>query len=608
MGPRPRRDLSERGDRLTAFKRLREAVDDQFSRVPVELPEGAQLTWSRGLMAEVGTSPLGLSCRLSQWAAEPGTGTPLLWRENTAVTWAYFGAHHPFAISRDVLSSEWVERIFVEPSLARELTGVFSFFAIDARRGRAIIVGDRLGVQALHYGHDRHGTWRISTHAMWLMLANGHDGAVEPAGFLAHMGFGYPVAPHTEVYRGVCKMPPAGYITVGLDSLRQATYAAPVVPGETLQDELIPRLVFAVDSAMNSTLGSHQPLLGLTAGKDSLCLASIATRPMLTGTLGVPSCADQVQARHISNTLGWPHLVGTVCSPELLPAWASHVSFQSAGLATASYVDMAAFVDAYVPRGSAFVMGEGGECVRDFFQANGRPALTTLQQDYVTPVDYLRETLVPALLHELRDYPGALLASVRDGRGQEDDRLFATYFYRFQRMPGNFSLRHAVLGSLRARLSPFLDTRFMEHAYGLHPQEHTNSRVHRLMIAYSRPALLQFFERPARTPYSAQHWHERFADGMGPAVEQILVDALPYCDDVFAPHGIRDMCRRNIVKPSRAIYHLLRIVSFVLARRLLRAEAATQLGEIERQQVVLFSYSAPSVESGTAAVPAARSR
>lgn len=482
--------------------------------------------------------------RFEVWEADPGTGTPVVWSEDGDLAWGYFGAQEEAA-----LGTEWVRRLFEEPHRARELSGVFALLAADRARRRVLAVGDRLGVQGVYWGRTAEGAWRVATHLMWLLQDLGHDGSVDPEGFVAHMGFGYTGQP---VYRGVEKLGPAGHAVWSGEDIIKSVYWQEPGPGEARLEELAEALQRATP---------RQGVLGVTAGKDSLVLAAATgdTPPQWTGTFGVAGCADHVQGEKISERLGSKHLAAGVCEGDDFGSWASHVAFHSAGLATASYADMAAFAGGAVPPGQTLIMGEGGECVRRFFGAN---PLATLTGQYMTPPAYLRQTLAMPV----EGYPERLVEAVRAPLGEIEDDAFALRFYRTVRMPGNFSLRQAVLAPLRPKVSPFLDSRFLDGAYGLSRWWHEDSRLHRTLVERLRPQLLDLFDAPAQTPVTTQEWEKRFAGDIGEQVGKMLEEALPQCEDVFRAGGLRALLER----PSRSVYHLLRMVSFARARQILR--------------------------------------
>lgn len=395
---------------------------------------------------------------------------------------------------------------------------------------------------------------------MRLLRETSHDGSVEPEGLARHMGFGYTELP---VYRGVEKVPPAGHVLVSRDGARQRVYWE--APGSS-QAEVDHLASVLTDAA------PREGLLGATAGKDSLCLAAAmaAGPPRWTGTFGAPGCADQAQGQEVAQRLGSAHRTWGVCSPEDFPCWSSHVAYHSAGLATASYADMAAFVARVVPPRTPFVMGEGGECVRQFF---GPDPAARLTQQYMTPLEYLEATLSapPA------GYPQRMLGAVRESLGAADDETFAVRFYRNRRMSGNFSLRQAVLAPLSPKVSPFLDSRFLDGACGLGREWSADSRLHRALIERLAPQFLDLFDAPAKSDTTVQDWEARFAGGIGEQAARMLEDALPECGDVLRADGVRRLCEQTILRPSRAVYHLLRVLSFARGRQILRGAASRAL-------------------------------
>jgi hypothetical protein len=485
-------------------------------------------------------------------------------------------------VSSETLTSEWLERLFADPSLARELPGVFGFIAHDRRSSRLLAIGDRLGIQAMHLHEDAAGTWRVSTHLSWLLLAADHDGALNEQGFFAHMGFGYPISGDEGVYDGVRKLSPSSYLVLSNGYAQEGTYWYPPEPSTDPEPFYSEETVSDLQAAIGSALTDGRLFLGLTAGKDSLCLASVLpdAASTVTGTFGHFESADQVQANQIQAVLGSRHVRVPASPLEEFPRWAQHVSLQSGGLTTASYVDKAWFTAVHIPAGYAYVMGEGGECVRDFFGSGGRDPIETLTQDYMTPLPYLRSTLSPRFSSWLDDYPGNLLSYSKSIAGAADERAYALSFYRYQRMPGNFSLRHAVVGSLRARVSPFLDPRFVARSYGLATRWHEKANLHRRIIATARPELLPFFDRPVKTIATPQDWGARLVAGVGNAMYELLDSTLASSEDAFDADGVRALCRQTIVRPSRAMYHLFRILSLTLARHALRAEARSRLAGI----------------------------
>lgn len=551
-----------------------------------DLPAGAHLTWARGVMAISPPRRLLRGPSLSWLPARPGAGTPLVWCDEPDVAWFYFGGQHPRTVAPEVLSTVWIRRLLQSPQPARQLSGVFALVVFDKQHHTTIALGDRLGVQGLHVGRGRDGAWHLSTHLAWLLLALGHDGAVNDRAFTAHVAFGYGVDPDRDVYANVHAVRPGEYLRLSDDGSMSMRYWR--MPEPTRMEPVDSGgLVGALRSASAAAADGADVFLGLTAGKDSLCLASaMADICPRTGTLGAYGCADLLQGAELARLLGWPHVMRPVCSTADFFRWADYVAFQSAGLATTSYVDMAAFVSRAVPRGCAFVMGEGGECVRDFFRASGRPALQALVDDYMTPRPYLAATLAPRLLNRMGTYPADFVDRLYAMSGARDVDGFLSSFYRTQRMSGNFSLRHAVLSPLRPKISPFLDSRFIDIAYPASTSQHEGSALHRRLIAHARPDLLPFFEAPIRTVQGTQNWPLRFPR-LATRLRQRLAEDLRYSDDVLDPPGVLALCDAAAAQPSRAMYHLLRLFSFVRWRALLRTSGRDRLRSLETRRVVI---------------------
>ena len=556
----------------------------------IAIPAGAQLTWATAWMLDRRDSPSGGAYQLRIWRAEPGAGTPLLWAHDGSVLWAYFGGQNPTATEADALSDSWIRNFLIDPALADRLSGVFALVAVDLITGRIAVASDRLGVQGIYYTQQDGTISHVATHLMWLLLATQHDGAVDDEACVSHFAYGYTVAGTQTVYRNVNRLPAASWLIAGSGAPQVREYwhytdgaAAPRV-GEL--NEMLRR-------AMAPWPGPAL-FLPLTAGKDSLCLAALLPEhaPVHTGTFGLAESADRLQGRALAAALQAPYAGVDVCEAAALDKWIGHVAFHSAGLATASYVDMARFVDRAVPDGTPVVLGEGGECVRDFFSGPDGSA-TALSRDYMTAAPLLRTSLNARLSGLLVDYPAAMLDRARESAAQPDEASFALHFYRAIRMPGNFSLRHAVLAPLRPKLSPFLDRDFVAAAYGLPQKWFAGSLLHRVMLEAARPEWLEFFDHPLRATATTQGWRERLGGETGRTLADSLGNNLQSCDDVFDVGGVTELLRNTSALADKAIYHLLRIASFAAARRLLRSEAAAHAAGIaSRSQLILAQVDA----------------
>lgn len=494
--------------------------------------------------------------------AAPGEGTPVCGGSGLRFRWLWFGLDAPG------LCEDEVGKLFEDPSGFARFRGVWAFFAADPAGRRTLCAADRLGIQAVYY---RPELAFVSTNPMWLLTATGHDGSCLREGLEDHLGFGYAIHPERQYYRGVVRLAPASYRITSDGSSRTVRYwdGESTPGGEPDLDSLVAILREA------GRAPGREPWFGLTAGKDSLCLASVAE----TGrgiTFGDPGCADQVQGRELAALLGWEHRTATLCEPADFERWCHWIAEHSAGLTTGSYVDMLDAIERTIPVGGAFVMGEAGECVRDFFRSTGGSPIDYLAANYVTPGDFVRRTLV----EELRpgaEYPGPLLE--RAGLLAGDPARAALSFYRNCRMPGNFAQRNAVLAPLRAKLAPFADARFIDDSYGLGAAWFGGSRLHRELIARVRPGLLPLFDSPRTQGTSPQEWVARTGGPLRETILRILEDAAPSLPEGWDREGVLELARQQPL-PPRAVYYLLRVVPLSIAAKLVKTGQGSGVPEV----------------------------
>jgi hypothetical protein len=523
------------------------------------------------------------------WKTPDGSGTPFLWSDSNPLQWGYLGTRDPRAWSPAVLSPDWLRQVFDYPRLLADLPDIFGLVIVDREHHKTLVACDRLGIQSIYYTNTADGNWLVSSQGMWLLLEAGHDGSINHDAFVSHMGFGYNIHPTPGLYSGVNRLPPGGYLVLEDTRLSTGVYWSAPELTEDLTEGAVSALKDTLRAATVETNLVDKLFLGLSAGKDSLCIASVLasdTAP-LTGTLGIDGCADRLQGVALASRFGWQHPTHEVATVSEFADRVKHIAFYTAGMATASYADFVSFIDRCIPTDAAFIMGEGGECVRDFFRMEGGTFMDKLIQVYTTPIEYLRATLSPRFASALNDYPANIIQSAKTASNEFDDDAFVVHFYRYQRMYGNFGPRHDALSALRARICPFEDAHFIESTYRLKPSYYQASGVHRAIIAHARPDLLPFFDQPITSNQHVQDWQMRFVTGIGAVVRQLLVEALPLCSDIFDRDRVLTLCDANIQAPSRAIYHLLRLVSFAVARQMLRAEAVSRLAMIDQSSFTL---------------------
>jgi len=506
-----------------------------------------------------------------------GIGTPAYWESLDDICWAYFGAQ----LSNGV-SSEWARHAFATPDLLRELTGVFCLIMIDRVNDRAMAVTDRLGVQAVYYSEQGRRLW-VSSHLMWLLMSSGHDGTLDKAGFLDLLTFGHTVDFGRNVYSGVKRLPNGNVLMLSRGSPTLKQYWTFPAQRSPLTAQAVSRVSASMRQSVLNASKISGALVGTTAGKDCLAVASTipAGANVLAGTFGDPASADRSQGATLSRFFARGHVHSDLCPPSELEYWLDHIAFHSAGLATGAYVDMARFVAVCVPKGSSYVMGEGGEAVRDLFPVDvGDPVMKIVERN-TTPSALLEMVLHRELIESLRDYPLGRLRALSAVRAHRAESL-AVNFHRMHWLPHNAAARHHVLSALRPKCSPFLEGHVLDETYGLRRSAYASSELHRGVIATSRPELLELWEHPAESAITVQNWPHRFslAGGMGYALRALLSRLVLDREEFFHADGILRLAEQNLSSPSRGMWLLLRLASLLTAVRIVKHERLSRLSAL----------------------------
>jgi len=203
----------------------------------------------------------------------------------------------------------------------------------------------------------------------------------------------------------------------------------------------------------------------------------------------------------------------------------------------------------------------------------------------MTPEHCLWRTMRERFLTQWALYPDSVVSWMREQTSVDDDFAFSQLFYRSYRMPGNFSLRHSILSPKRAKLSPFLDNKFLDLSYRLPKAELLSLSVHRNVVAISNPQLLCHLSVPLATAVGTQDWFTRFQGGLGNKLREMLDHSLEHCSDVFIKDKMLELCDQNVAKPSRDIFFLFRVVPYALARRILSTGRPETLGKVEEAAI-----------------------
>lgn len=505
-----------------------------------------------------GTSPV-----ISYWQSSVGRGTPFKVLEEGGVIGLVFGS-----VDSDKFTLEVARELLAGDYDCLELSGVFALFILDAERNELLVMNDRIGVQSVFYVRTE-SEIHVSNHLGLLLHISKHSGNYDHEKLYEHLSFGYVVSRESTIYQGVMKLPSGSVGRFGDGGYAVESYWDPsLCANDALVAEAAPQIEGILKMAVAKPSSWDGLFLGLTAGKDSLCLASVCRRgdrDVMGGTFGRPDSADSVQGRELARDLGWRYSSGSVCENSDFRSISEKVAFDSGGLATCSYVDMAQFCLQSIPHGWGYVMGEGGECVRDFFTNSGESPIKVITNQYLTPFSYISKTLrrIPVLKES--DYLNHWESEIREylGTGLDADHL-ALEFYRKKRMPGNFSQRHSVLSAIRPKLSPFLDSDFIDRTWSLGVDVYHDSGLHREIVAASDAELLPYFDSPDSSMNSVQDWGGRFGLGIGSQILDCIEsqggESFLHLDSVRML--VESVSREN----ERPAYYVLRLLSLVLAR------------------------------------------
>ena len=311
-----------------------------------------------------------------------------------------------------------------------------------------------------------------------------------------------------------------------------------------------------IDSIENNNI--EKVFFGATAGKDSLALVSLIKnkKNKLLGSFGDKRSADVIQGEKIANHIDIDHIYQDYASASEFRKFSSEIALISGGLTTTSYVDMLCFVNKSIPHDYTYIMGEGGECVRDFFRESKK--IEDSLENYITPIEFLNKTLVKNNFHQL--FKNTLIRDINKKYKKEP----LLKFYRHERMPGNFSNRHKILSIYRPKYSPFLNYNFIRNTYNLDEEKYKNSKLHREIIFNEASFFIEWFDNPIKTDITSQNYEERFLEYIGEILLNIFNNMSVKSQLYFSKKGLIDLLQGQFKKVDRGAYYLLRVASFII--------------------------------------------
>lgn len=206
-------------------------------------------------------------------------------------------------------------------------------------------------------------------------------------------------------------------------------------------------------------------------------------------------------------------------------------------------------------------MGEGGECVRDFFDSK-TDKLDTVFLKYFSPVDALKNILTSEFDSYFENYPETLLNNYASSHEKYSPNYYLD-FYRDIRMNGNFSLRTSILQSEIDKFSPFLEKEFIKEAFNLDINYYKESWLHKEIIRHNDPELLSIISNQ-ESEIPVQNWNERFSNNIGKIIYKVIENSNFDTVLPLSKENILKEINSNIEKPTRTIFLLFRLISLVL--------------------------------------------
>jgi hypothetical protein len=302
--------------------------------------------------------------------------------------------------------------------------------------------------------------------------------------------------------------------------------------------------------------------LGATSGKDSLALISLLknNEHTILGSFGNPESADVLQGNEIAKDMAITYKHQNYASSQEFKEFSENIAQISGGLTTSSYIDMLCFVAKSIPKDYTFIMGEGGECVRMFFES-----FKNIEQsldNYITPIEYLNSTLnLKRENHNFKELLTEQILSEYKGHNTEETLL---NFYRQGRMPGNFSNRHKIISVYRSKYSPFLDYDFIKNTYDLDRKNYKNSNLHKQIVVSQNQELVKWFDKPIESKFSPQDFEERFKGYIGKIIRDIFTNMSKTSQLYFNKLELIKILDNQLNSADRGMYYLLRVISFII--------------------------------------------
>jgi len=438
------------------------------------------------------------------------------------------------------------------------LSGAFQVFIWDKKEKSLKSICDYLGVCATLYMQLENDSMVFFPNYLYFSEFK-KTLKISRKGALAHFGFGYHVEPFSYIFEGISTLQGRKLLSIQNGNVEENDLSLEWNTQNKSQ------LANNFENALSSSLYKDNYFIGVTAGKDSLAILSTIKKGSTykTGNFGSEKSGDVLQGEIIAKELGLPFQTISLCNAQEFDKYAHVIANTSGGLATCSYVDMLKFTDISIAKEDAYLMGEGGESIRSFFDVSSDD-ISKAMQNYITPKEFLEACFCEDMCPELKSYPNILTNKI--AQVYEKNTLSKTlmHFYRFGRMPGNFSNRHRILNRYRDKCIPFLNSSMIQNSFGLEDKDYDNDGIHREIVKQNNDTLLGYFDKPMHTSESVQDWNKRIQGPIGKVILELLENNLDALSDIVDKKRVLDFTKEEIKSPGRGIYFIFRVLSLAL--------------------------------------------
>jgi asparagine synthase (glutamine-hydrolysing) len=433
-----------------------------------------------------------------------------------------------------------------QESFIPAIDGAFALAIADTGRRRLILATDIVGGYPIYWARSRDGLV-FGSDLSAVRRAMGGVARLDLEADADYLTFGTVIGEKTLI-ADVKLLPPASILVfdeqAGSVSVQPyLDHAELFVPGGISRDEYHESVQSAFTNAIQrATSGSRQLGLSLSGGLDSRALLSGInghSGSLLTYTLGVDGCADQVIAEELSRIAGTKHVFFELNDSYLrdfLPNLSRMVSatdgmYLSHGLTEILAIDFVAGTGIEV-----LLRGHGGELAKSNLawplhtdpQVYAMTSLSELAPYLATRANYITRTLS---LEQLLTPAAGRLA----GRGVVDSfasslagkslspAAGASYLY-LRELTRRFTVPSIELFRTRVDVRmPYLDAEFLRALLGAPPEWREGTGLHQMLTAAGRSALLKVRNSNTGAPGDASPTVEYVLDKMNSLMKRLNV-------------------------------------------------------------------------------------